>query len=329
MRFGVCVPTYDQYGDREVLARLIGEAERLGYDSIWFGDHIVVPGYATAMTDPHWYEAITTAAVGIGLTSRLRFGTDVLVTPNRNPLLLAKMAATASELSGGRLILGMGIGYLKGEFEALGSPPYERRGAVTDKYLRIIRLLFRTDDPLSFKGEWHAFDDVRFGPLPASPPPILVGGNHARALERAALLGDGWHPLFCDPAEYARGRTAIAEMREGAGLTDEPFTLSYSCPRTRLLMPGEAPPVESYGTGERPAEYAYIPTIGRAADGRQHFIATADQMIEDIAAYQAAGVEQMVLRFALAWDPDINPDRMIEQWQAFAEQVAPAFGGLG
>lgn len=324
MRFGVCIPTYDNYGEPAILRQLIGEAERLGFDSVWFGDHVVVPGYATAMTDPHWYEAVTTASVGLGMTTRLHFGTDVLVTPNRNPLLLAKMAATASELSGGRLILGMGIGYLKGEFEALGSPPYERRGAVTDEYLKIMRLLFETRGPASFKGEWHTFDDVHFGPLPALPPPILVGGNHAKAHERAALLGDGWHPLFCDPAEYARGRDRIAEIRDRAGIA-RPFTFSYSCPRTRLLMPGEAPPVESYGLGERPEEYAYIPAIGRTTDGRQHFIGTAGQMIEDIRAYQGAGVEQMVLRFALAWDPDITPARIVEQWQAFAAEVAPAF----
>lgn len=324
MRFGVCIPTYDQYGDPAVLARLIREAERIGYDSVWFGDHIVVPRYATAMTDPHWYEAITTAAVGIGMTSRLKFGTDVLVTPNRNPLLLAKMAATASELSDGRLMLGMGIGYLRGEFEALGSPPYERRGAVTDEYLRIMRLLFEARGPIAFKGEWFTFEEIRFGPVPASPPPLLVGGNHARALERAALLGDGWHPLFCDRHEYARGRHRILELREESGQT-RPFTFSYSCPRTRLLRPGEAPPVESYGLGERPEEYAYIPTIGRAAHGRQHFIGTAEQLIEDISAYAEAGVEQMVLRFALAWDPDITPERMVEQWVGFAELVAGAF----
>lgn len=325
MRFGVCIPTYDRYGDPDVLRRLIVEAERLGFDSVWFGDHIVVPDYATSMTDPHWYEAITTASAGIGMTTRLRFGTDVLVTPNRNPLLLAKMAATASELSGGRLILGMGIGYLKGEFDALGSPPYERRGAVTDEYLRIMRLLFEAEGPVSFDGEWHAFDAVHFGPRPAYPPPLLVGGNHPRGLQRAALLGDGWHPLFCDPSAYARGRQTIVETRERSGTT-RPFTFSYSCPRTRLLEPGEAPPVESYRTGEIPHEYSYIPAIGRTAGGRQHFIGTAEQLIEDIAAYRDAGVEQMVLRFALAWDPDITPERMPDQWRMFMQQVAPAFG---
>src|SRR5579884_1594762 len=120
MRIGVCIPTYDAYGDREVLRRLIVEAEALGYDSVWFGDHILVPGYAVRQTDPHWYEAMTCAIFGMGLTTRLSFGTDVLVGPYRSPMLLAKMAATASELSGGRLMLGLGVGYLKGEFDALG-----------------------------------------------------------------------------------------------------------------------------------------------------------------------------------------------------------------
>ncbi len=95
MRVGVVIPTYDSYGNAGVIRRLIGEAEVLGYDSVWFGDHLIVPGYAVRQTDPHWYEAMSCAILGMGMTSRLSFGTDVLVAPYRNPILLAKMAATA------------------------------------------------------------------------------------------------------------------------------------------------------------------------------------------------------------------------------------------
>jgi len=93
VRVGVVIPTYDSYGNAGVIRRLIGAAEVLGYDSVWFGDHLIVPGYAVRQTDPHWYEAMSCAILGMGMTSRLSFGTDVLVAPYRNPILLAKMAA--------------------------------------------------------------------------------------------------------------------------------------------------------------------------------------------------------------------------------------------
>jgi probable F420-dependent oxidoreductase len=201
MQIGVVIPTYDDYGNAGVIRRLIGDAERLGYDSVWFGDHLIVPGYAVRQTDPHWYEALSCAIFGMGITDRLSFGMDVLVAPYRNPILLAKMAATASELSSGRLMLGLGVGFLKGEFEALGAP-FARRGAITEEYLRVLRLLFEGRGPLSYHGEWVSFDDMYFGPTPARPPPLLVGGNHERAIERAARLGDGWHPLFTSPELY-------------------------------------------------------------------------------------------------------------------------------
>jgi probable F420-dependent oxidoreductase len=260
--------------------------------------------------------------LGMGLTSRLSFGTDVLVAPYRNPILLAKMAATASELSSGRLTLGLGVGFLRGEFEALGAP-FVQRGAVTDEYLKVMRLLFEGRGPLSYQGEWVSFDDVYFGPIPARPPPLLVGGNHDRALERAARLGDGWHPLFTSPELYARGRARINQIREREGLTSRPFTFSYSCAQTRLLAPGERPPPPFSQKVQAPSDYEYIPETSRAPDGRQRFIGTADQLRDDIAAFAAAGVEQIVLRFAMPHDPVVTVDRISEHWRAFSEQVLP------
>jgi probable F420-dependent oxidoreductase len=322
MRVGVVIPTYDSYGNAGVIRRLIREAEMLGYDSVWFGDHLIVPGYAVRQTDPHWYEALSCAILGMGLTSRLSFGTDVLVAPYRNPILLAKMAATASELSSGRLMLGLGVGFLRGEFEALGVP-FVRRGAMTDEYLRVMRLLFEGRGPVSYQGEWVSFDDVYFGPIPATPPPLLVGGNHDRAIERAARLGDGWHPLFTSPELYARGRARINEIRERERLTNRPFTFSYSCAQTRLLAPGEPPPPRFSQKVEAPSDYEYIPETGRAPDGRQRLIGTAGQLRDDIAAFAAAGVEQIVLRFAMPHDPVVTTERIGEQWRCFSEQVLP------
>lgn len=320
MRFGVVIPTYDDFADPDVLRQLICEAEALNYDSAWFGDHIVVPGYAVRQTDSQWYEALSCALFGMGLTSRIAFGTDVLVAPYRSPILLAKMAATAAELSGGRLALGLGVGYLKGEFEALGIPPFNRRGHVTDEYLRVMRLLLRSNGPVSYAGEWIKFHDVHFGPVPAKAPPLLVGGNHDRAIERAARLGDGWHPLFISPERYAEGRARIEAIRAREGLTSRPFTYSYSCPQTRLLERGEPPPAVFVQKLDAPSDYDYVPDPGRTPDGRQRFIGTAEQLRDDIEAFAAAGADQIVLRFAMPHDP---VELIRAQWREFSTQVLP------
>ena len=323
MRFGVVIPTYDHYGNAGVIRRLIGDAERLGYDSVWFGDHLIVPGYAVRQTDPHWYEALSCAILGMGMTDRLSFGMDVLVAPYRNPILLAKMAATASELSSGRLMLGLGVGFLKGEFEALGAP-FERRGPMTDECLKVLRLLFEGRGPLSYHGEWVSFDDMYFGPTPARPPPLLVGGNHERAIERAARLGDGWHPLFTSPELYARGRARINQIRAREGLMSRPFTFSYSCAQTRILARGESPPQAFSQKIQAPSDYEYIPEAGRVPDGRQRFIGTAEELRGDIAAFAAAGVDQIVLRFAMPQDPVVTVDRIGDHWRLFSDEVLPA-----
>jgi alkanesulfonate monooxygenase SsuD/methylene tetrahydromethanopterin reductase-like flavin-dependent oxidoreductase (luciferase family) len=250
-----------------------------------------------------------------------------LVAPYRNPILLAKMAATASELSSGRLMLGLGVGFLKGEFEALGAP-FARRGAMTDECLKVLRLLFEARGPLSHHGEWVSFNDMHFGPVPARPPPLLVGGNHQRAIERAARLGDGWHPLFTSPELYARGRARINQIREREGLMNRPFTFSYSCAQTRLLAPDEPAPPAFSQKDQAPGDYEYIPEIARAPNGRPRFIGTAEELRADVAAFAAAGVEQIVLRFAMPHDPVVTVDRIREHWSLFSNEVLPACRAL-
>jgi alkanesulfonate monooxygenase SsuD/methylene tetrahydromethanopterin reductase-like flavin-dependent oxidoreductase (luciferase family) len=257
------------------------------------------------------------------MTSRLTFGTDVLVAAYRNPILLAKMAATAAQLGGGRLAIGLGIGWLAGEFTALGSPPYAARTAVLEDCLRVMRLLFETEGPVSYKGKWAEFDSIHFGPRPADPVPLLVGGNHPRAIERAALLGDGWHPLFMGAADYARGRAEIERIRAGQGIS-RPFTFSYSASQTRI-MPDGARPVLTPSSEERPEDHesSYAPSSPLDAGGRQRFIGTAGQLREDCALFAEAGVEQLVIRHAVPKDPDIGPVELIEQLEMFAAEVLP------
>ena len=327
MRVGVVIPTYDQYGNASAFRRLVELLEELGYHSAWFGDHIILPDYAATYMDPSWLEAVTCAVNGLGMTSRLSFGMDVLVAPYRDPILLAKMTATASLLSSGRFILGLGIGWMRGEFAALGVPPFEQRAQVTEEYLRVIRLLFEAQGPVSYNGEWIKFENAHFGPRLIPPPPILVGGNHDKALRRAALLGDGWHPLFMPERQYAECRAKILDIRAKEGIT-RPFTFSYSGFQARILASG-VPPLREGHTGEgAPADATYIPSIPRDGEGRQRFTGTPEQIREDCKVFAQAGVEQLVIRFAFPHDPDIGPEQHENQLRLFATEVLPYCGSL-
>lgn len=318
MRIGIVIPSFDRYADPAIFRQLVEEVEALGFDSAWLGDHIVFPADRPDYMGDSWLDAVTCANLGLGMTTRLKFGTDVLVAPYRNPLLLAKMAMTASLLSGGRFMLGLGIGWLEGEFAALGCPPFANRAEVTEDYLRVIRQMFEEQGNLSYAGRWISYDDILFEPKPAQPLPILVGGNHPKALRRAALLGDGWHPLFLAPADYARGRAEILRIRQEEGIT-RPFIFSMSGSEARILPEAKV---------HRPARAAalgtsYAPAVETGDGGRQKYIGTAEQVLGDCLALADAGVELLVLRFAVPLDPHVGPEEHVEQLRLFAADVLP------
>jgi alkanesulfonate monooxygenase SsuD/methylene tetrahydromethanopterin reductase-like flavin-dependent oxidoreductase (luciferase family) len=301
MRFGFAVPAYGPCADGAAIRDLLVAADELGYDTAWFPDHIAVPDYATEVNlRPPFLEPLAMCAWGAGLTRRLRFGTDVLVAPYRHPLLVSAMAGTLGRMAGDRLVLGVGVGYLKGEFEVLGAEPYETRGAVTDAFLRAVRV-----PP----------DGVTVVTSP-TPVPIWVGGNGTKARHRAALLGDGWHPLWMPDSEYAAARRDILSTRESAGLTG-PFAFSYSCGTTKLLRgrpgqwpsPAERPPVGS--------EFRYAPAPWVNGDGRPRFVGTVDDLVSDFRLLEVAGVEQVTLRFGTVDVADL---------ESFAAEIVPHFG---
>lgn len=329
IEFGVVIPTWGAYGDPDRILALIDRAEALRYASAWVGDHLLLPDYATALSPANWYEALACCFVGMGRTERIRFGTDVLVAPYRDPRLLAKMAATADRLSGGRLTLGMGVGFLRGEFEALGAD-LERRGAVTDEVLEVMRRLWETDGEVGYDGEHFSFPPAHCEPKPLQRPlPLWVGGNGRRAFERAARLGDGWHPLFPDAPAYRDGRERIEALRAARGDGGQGvFTFSYSCPETRIVDdPDAIPRATGYAGNEGlPDDYAYAPAPPADASGRPRFIGTADQLADDVARLVDAGAEHFVLRF-WAGDPTRPIEDSIEQMERFAAEVRPRFEG--
>jgi probable F420-dependent oxidoreductase len=325
--FGVVIPTYGQYADPGAIAALIARSEELGFANIWFADRAAVPSYALAFCDPNWYESLACVFTALGATSRIRVGTDVLVLPYREPLLLARMTATAARLSHGRLVLGVGVGYLKGEFAAL-EVDISQRGAITDEYLTILRQAWAADNPISHTGTHRSYTDVNSGPeLQGDAIPVWVGGNHPAAFARAARFGDGWHPLFPGPDEYARGRAAIERALEANGRDRAGFAWSYSCPETKLLDESGVTRV-SYtyeAVGEIPDDFTYAPPTPSADDGRPRFLGSVDEVSEDIAQFVAAGVGHFALRF-FAGSPGFGVEQFVAQLERFASEVAPRFG---
>jgi probable F420-dependent oxidoreductase len=294
MRVGVAVPTWGPFSDVEVLSRCLARVEQLGFESAWFSDHVAIPAYATDRFAPPLLEPLSLAAWALARHPELRIGTDVLVAPYRHAVLLAAMAGSIDRLSGGRLTLGLGTGYLRGEFSAL-QIPIDERGSITDEVLDVLRVLWEGEGPRSFSGPRVHFDDILPTAEPASGVPLWIGGNGDTARARAALRGDGWHPLYPDPVAYARGRADIAATREQEGRSG-PFTYSYSAALCRVLSKRrtEWPSAQS-GQQIRP-EYQYAPDFPSDDGGRPLLCGTADEVAADIEAYRRAGVEHMVLR---------------------------------
>ena len=226
MRFGVSLPTGKEglsaplpFCSAPALLDLARLAERLGFDSVWGNDHVHPPAYVRAdYAEPaRFYEVLVTLAAIAGATARIRLGTAVLVLPLREPVTLAHQVATLDQLSGGRLVLGVGLGSYREEFEAVrprcaGIVRGDLHGRDAPGRTAAADRAPRPDD-----GDDVAFD-VEMHPKPAQERlPILVGGNHPNALRRAATLGDGWIPTGLDAAAIRHGREQIAEIAAGAG----------------------------------------------------------------------------------------------------------------
>ncbi|MEV4120785.1 LLM class flavin-dependent oxidoreductase [Micromonospora sp. NPDC049645] len=216
MQIGVNVPNFAPGTDPDVLRQWAQTVEGLGFDLLMVSDHIAVTPDVAEQYPAPFYEPFTTLSWLAGVTSRVRLGTTVLIVPYRHPLLTARMAANLNRLSGGRLVLGVGVGWARQEFEALGVP-FGRRGALTDEYLRAMR------------EAWQNTDDYDTDPIP-----LWVGGNSEAGMRRAVLLGDAWHPLRVTPGWLAE---AVGRLKAIADDLGRP-------------MPAVIPRIALQGTGE-------------------------------------------------------------------------------
>ncbi|MFB8005872.1 TIGR03619 family F420-dependent LLM class oxidoreductase [Nocardia sp. NPDC056000] len=207
MRLHVVLPDESATMPMSTLVELARQAEELGFAGIWLPDHLLPPSdYGPVYGGV--YEPLTTLAYLAAATNRVVLGTSVLILPLREPILLAKQAATLAHVSGGRFILGVGTGWESYEFDAVGAD-FATRGAATTAALHLIRQLHTG----SYADEPHTFDArAVFQPEPETPVPVLIGGNSDAALRRAALLGDMWQSVGLTPTEFVARRNRLREL---------------------------------------------------------------------------------------------------------------------
>jgi probable F420-dependent oxidoreductase len=192
MKYGVCLPNYGEISSTEIIARIALESEKLGYDSLWATDHVLMQRNSNTPYE-RIFESITTLAYLAGITSRVRLGISSLIVAMRNPIVVAKQLATVDNLSKGRVLLAVGAGWNETEFSFLGAD-FHRRGKILNESIKLIRSLWNGND--SFNGKYikqHYINAV-FEPRPVSNLEVWVGGVSKAAMIRAVKIGDAWHP---------------------------------------------------------------------------------------------------------------------------------------
>jgi probable F420-dependent oxidoreductase len=195
MKVGVNLINFGPGASPDSLVRWAQLAETLGYHLLMTSDHVAITPDVQGRYPAPFYEPLSTLGWLAGVTRRMAIGTTVIILPYRSPLEIARVCANVDQLSGGRLILGVGVGWAQQEFAALGVP-FNRRGAMSDEYLEAIKRLWTTD-VASYEGRFVSFKEVHTAPRPvqAPHPPIWVGGPSDAAMRRAVRYGNGWHPI--------------------------------------------------------------------------------------------------------------------------------------
>ncbi len=273
MKFGVTIPNNWGIEDPKQVLEFGPLAENLGYDSVWVMDHLFNTGYIRErLEDKPYYHPMAILSFLAATTSKVTLGTSVLVLPYHNPVELAKYAATLDQVSGGRVTLGVGVGAMTEEFDALGISMRER-GSLTNECIDIMKELWSSHLPKYQNKRWD-FSDLYFSPKPVQPSiPVWVGGSSPGAIKRTAVRGDGWHPTGVSAEGYAITKQEIIQAATAAGRDSSKMTWS-----TRVEVEVHGRP-----SSERAASRNTLPGDDPA------------KMVADIRAYQDAGVDHIVL----------------------------------
>jgi probable F420-dependent oxidoreductase len=306
MKFGVFLPISGRAAGPATLAQAALQAESLGYDSVWAADRIVIPWeiktpypYSEGQSfivppDRPFLEPLTCLAFLAGRTEKILLGISVLVLPYRHPLYWAKIATTIDHLSKGRLILGVGVGWMAEEFEALGVP-FKERGDLSDEQLKLLQVLWH-EERAHFHGRHYRFDEIAFQPKPLQAPriPIWVGGEGVRAQRRAAQYGEAWFPYFVriTPQDLKRRFDNVRRRAAEAGRDADQVRLNCCLPIeiTARPVPQEADRVRG----------------------------SPEQVAKALRGFREIGVEHIALQFMVPrW-----PERQA-QIERFAREVLP------
>ena len=312
MNIGLSIP---RLPDAEGVRRFARRAEELGFDSVMAGDHILLP---TAGTDQYPYtedgsfqrpvdepflETMTMLGFMAACTETIRLGSTVIILPYRNPLVQAKMFASLDVLTNGRMICGIGVGWLEKEFDTLGVP-YSERGPMSDEYLEIFKALWTEADP-EYHGRYFDIEGIQFYPKPVQQPhiPIWVGGHSRAALRRTAKYGDCWHTTRQTPDFVAQNLPYLREQTERAGR--DPGSISVSLKRSLHF------------TGLGMEE-------GRAVRTGGVLIAPTRDVIDDVYYCREVGIDQLTYDFRVE-----GIDACIEVMDHLAAEVLPVALRLG
>jgi probable F420-dependent oxidoreductase len=313
MKFGFSAPTQGPLSATENLVRLVTEGEAMGFDYATFSDHVVIPTdieakypYSSTGEFPtgaraERHEQLIEMAYVAAKTRKLGLVSSVMVVPHRPAVLTAKMLATIDVLSGGRMIVGIGAGWMREEFNAIGAPDFDQRGKVTDEYIKAFLELWSNDKP-KFAGEHVRFENIIFAPKPVQKPhpPIWVGGESGPALRRTARLGDAWYPIGTNPAfpldSLARLKAGVARLRKmtkEAGRNETAVGVALRCTAYGEQVPAKA------GDGER-----------------RLFAGKPNEIAADIRALRDAGVEHLDFGFG-----GTTVDAVLGEMQQFRKNV--------
>jgi probable F420-dependent oxidoreductase len=312
--------------ETEDLLRVARHAEALGFHSLWGNDHMTTQNYVRKKfsSPPRFWEPLTTFSWLAGQTSRLGFGTGLLVLPMRRDIVVvAKQIATLDQLSQGRLQIGIGVGAYREEFDALQPGMKAHRGDMVEEGVQALRTLFQ-EKTASFKGTYYQFEGVEFSPKPAQKRlPLLLGGNNENAIRRAALYGDGWIPAGLHTDKIAEGASKLRQMATEAGR--DPASLQVAPQFICHLNRNHERAISRFRESQM---YTHLVSLSNTTLKEQgslthediNLIGAPDAVLEKVAKAKAAGATHLLgILFAAN-----SVSELMDQMQAFAELIAPA-----
>ena len=226
MKFGYFGLNVGTFNHPDAIERLVVAAEQLNFESIWTGEHVVLvdPQVPPSPVPPlsTFIDTVTSLAFAAAKTTRIKLGSGIILIAQRDPIVLAKELAGVDVLSKGRLLVGVGVGYVKGEFDALGIP-FDERGPRASEHIEVLRTLWTSEKP-TFAGKFTKFSGIQARPFPVQKPhpPIHVGGMSGPALRRAVTQGNGWYGFFLD---VANTKKMVDALRETAKRVERPASL--------------------------------------------------------------------------------------------------------